>query len=60
MREPRILRDQIEQSRQELRRLVERHGMHDDRVLQQSRILDELINEFNRYTSAINMKKEQH
>ncbi|WP_326064257.1 aspartyl-phosphate phosphatase Spo0E family protein [Paenibacillus taichungensis] len=48
VREPIILRDQIEQSRQELRRLVERHGMHDDKVLKQSMVLDELINKYTR------------
>ncbi|WP_440115577.1 aspartyl-phosphate phosphatase Spo0E family protein [Paenibacillus sp. QZ-Y1] len=51
MRKPRILKDQIEQGRQELSRLVGNHGMHDDKVLQQSMILDELINEYNRCRS---------
>ncbi|MFE6079034.1 aspartyl-phosphate phosphatase Spo0E family protein [Paenibacillus sp. NPDC057886] len=47
MREPRILRDQIEQNRQHLRWLVEKHGMHDDKVLKQSSmVLDELINKY--------------
>lgn len=57
MREPIILRDQIEISRQELLRLVENYGMQDYKVLQQSWILDELINEYYQCTSVINMNK---
>ncbi|MFS0859380.1 Spo0E family sporulation regulatory protein-aspartic acid phosphatase [Paenibacillus taichungensis] len=53
VRELIILRDQVEISRQELLRLVENHGMQDYKVLQHSRILDELINEYYQCTSVI-------
>ncbi|MCZ1263734.1 MULTISPECIES: aspartyl-phosphate phosphatase Spo0E family protein [Paenibacillus] len=49
MREPKQIRDQIEQNRHELSRLAEYHGMQDYKVLQQSMVLDELINEYNRF-----------
>jgi enamine deaminase RidA (YjgF/YER057c/UK114 family) len=48
VREIKQIKDQIEQNRQHLRRLVERHGMHDDKVLKQSMVLDELINKYTR------------
>ncbi|QOS76487.1 aspartyl-phosphate phosphatase Spo0E family protein [Paenibacillus sp. JNUCC31] len=40
------IRDQIEQNRQDMRRLVEKYGINDDKVLQQSMMLDELINKY--------------
>ncbi|OAX45421.1 hypothetical protein gpAD87_31185 [Paenibacillus sp. AD87] len=46
VREIKQIKDQIEQNRQHLRRLVEKHGMHDDKVLKQSMVLDELINKY--------------
>lgn len=49
MREPKQIRDQIERNRHELSRLAENHGMQDYKVLQQSMVLDELINEYNRF-----------
>ncbi|WP_458125022.1 Spo0E family sporulation regulatory protein-aspartic acid phosphatase [Paenibacillus sp. Z3-2] len=57
MRERSILKDQIEQGRQELSRLVDQYGIPNVKVLEQSKALDELINEYNRYTLAINVKK---
>ncbi|OME95603.1 aspartyl-phosphate phosphatase Spo0E family protein [Paenibacillus sp. FSL H7-0942] len=57
MRELSILRDQIEQGRRELYRLVEKHGIPNVEVLQQSKALDELINEYNRYISVIHVRK---
>ncbi|WFR63394.1 aspartyl-phosphate phosphatase Spo0E family protein [Paenibacillus amylolyticus] len=57
MRERSILKDQIEQGRQELSRLVDQYGIPSVKVLEQSMALDELINEYNRYTSGINVKK---
>lgn len=56
MRELEQIRDQIEQNRQELRRLVENHGMCEDRVLQQSMLLDELINKYNQFKTNGNKK----
>lgn len=47
--EPKQIRDQIEQNRHELSRLAENHGMQDNKVLRQSMVLDELINEYNRF-----------
>ncbi|MDK8192861.1 aspartyl-phosphate phosphatase Spo0E family protein [Paenibacillus sp. UMB7766-LJ446] len=46
MREIQQIKDQIEQNRQNLRRLAEKHGMHSDKVLRQSMVLDELINKY--------------
>ncbi|MEC0126026.1 aspartyl-phosphate phosphatase Spo0E family protein [Paenibacillus pabuli] len=48
MRGIKQIKDQIEQNRQDLQRLVLKHGMHDNKVLQQSMVLDELINKYNR------------
>lgn len=47
------IRDQIEQSKQHLCLLVEEHGMQDYKVLQQSRVLDELINRYIRLTKSL-------
>lgn len=55
MREWSILKDQIEQGRQELSRLVDQYGIPNVKVLEQSMALDELINEYNRFTSEMNM-----
>ncbi|WP_091020024.1 MULTISPECIES: aspartyl-phosphate phosphatase Spo0E family protein [Paenibacillus] len=55
MRERSILKDQIEQGRQELSRLVDQYGIPSVKVLEQSMALDELINEYNRFTSGMNM-----
>ncbi|MBB6024948.1 hypothetical protein HNR77_006094 [Paenibacillus sp. JGP012] len=49
MRELSILKDQIEQGRQELSRLVDQYGIPNVKVLEQSMVLDELINEYNRF-----------
>ncbi|MFS0873394.1 Spo0E family sporulation regulatory protein-aspartic acid phosphatase [Paenibacillus xylanilyticus] len=49
MKGPSQVVDQIERNRQELSRLAEHHGMQDYKVLQQSMVLDELINEYNRF-----------
>ncbi|WP_339304603.1 aspartyl-phosphate phosphatase Spo0E family protein [Paenibacillus sp. FSL R5-0519] len=57
MRERSILKDQIEQGRQELSRLVDQYGIPNVKVLEQSMALDELINEYNRFTLGMNMKK---
>jgi enamine deaminase RidA (YjgF/YER057c/UK114 family) len=46
VREIQQIKDQIEQNRQNLRRLAEKHGMHSDKVLRQSMVLDELINKY--------------
>ncbi|MGF6357302.1 hypothetical protein ABIE27_005252 [Paenibacillus sp. 4624] len=55
MRELSILKDQIEQGRQELSRLVDQYGIPNVKVLEQSMALDELINEYNRFTLGMNM-----
>ncbi|MGO4529901.1 aspartyl-phosphate phosphatase Spo0E family protein [Paenibacillus sp. 2TAF8] len=55
MRERSILKDQIEQGRQELSRLVDQYGIPNVKVLEQSMALDELINEYNRFTLGMNM-----
>ncbi|MDN4602540.1 MULTISPECIES: aspartyl-phosphate phosphatase Spo0E family protein [Paenibacillus] len=55
MREQSILKDQIEQGRQELSRLVDQYGIPNVKVLEQSMALDELINEYNRFTLGMNM-----
>ncbi|PYE43184.1 aspartyl-phosphate phosphatase Spo0E family protein [Paenibacillus barcinonensis] len=57
MRELSILKDQIEQGRQELSRLVDQYGIPNVKVLEQSMALDELINEYNRFTLGMNMRK---
>jgi len=57
MRELSILKDQIEQGRQELCRLVDQYGIPNVKVLDQSMALDELINEYNRYSFGMNLKK---
>lgn len=57
MRELSILKDQIEQGRQELSRLVDQYGIPNVKVLEQSMVLDELINEYNRFTLGMNMRK---
>ncbi|MBY0118734.1 aspartyl-phosphate phosphatase Spo0E family protein [Paenibacillus xylanexedens] len=57
MRERSILKDQIEQGRQELSRLVDQYGIPNVKVLEQSMALDELINEYNRFTLGMNMRK---
>ncbi|MGE6577304.1 Spo0E family sporulation regulatory protein-aspartic acid phosphatase [Paenibacillus xylanexedens] len=58
MRELSILKDQIEQGRQELSRLVDQYGIPNVKVLEQSMALDELINEYNRYSFRMNLKKQ--
>jgi hypothetical protein len=58
MRELSILKDQIEQGRQELSRLVDQYGIPNVKVLEQSMALDELINEYNRYSFGMNIKKK--
>ncbi|ETT42267.1 aspartyl-phosphate phosphatase Spo0E family protein [Paenibacillus sp. FSL H7-689] len=57
MRERSILKDQIEQGRQELSRLVDQYGIPNVKVLEQSMALDELINEYNRVTLGVNVKR---
>jgi len=57
MRELSILKDQIEQGRQELSRLVDQYGIPNVKVLEQSMALDKLINEYNRYSFGMNLKK---
>ncbi|PIH56458.1 aspartyl-phosphate phosphatase Spo0E family protein [Paenibacillus sp. LK1] len=59
VREPKQIRDQIEQNRHELSRLAEYHGMQDYKVLQQSMVLDELINEYNRFKYKKHFMKRQ-
>ncbi|MCF7757221.1 aspartyl-phosphate phosphatase Spo0E family protein [Paenibacillus xylanexedens] len=58
MRELSILKDQIEQGRQELSRLVDQYGIPNVKVLEQSMALDELINEYNRYSFRMNLKSK--
>ncbi|WP_342553896.1 aspartyl-phosphate phosphatase Spo0E family protein [Paenibacillus sp. FSL R7-0652] len=57
MRELSILKDEIEQGRQELSRLVDQYGIPNVKVLEQSMALDELINEYNRVTLGVNVKR---
>lgn len=57
MRERSILKEQIEQGRQELSRLVEQYGIPNVKVLEQSMALDELINEYNRVTLGVSIKR---
>ncbi|MBU5355085.1 aspartyl-phosphate phosphatase Spo0E family protein [Paenibacillus barcinonensis] len=45
------------QGRQELSRLVDQYGIPNVKVLEQSMALDELINEYNRYSFGMNLKK---
>ncbi|MGQ8873711.1 Spo0E family sporulation regulatory protein-aspartic acid phosphatase [Paenibacillus sp. TSA_86.1] len=59
MRELSILKDQIEQGRQELSRLVDQYGIPNVKVLEQSMALDELINDYNRFTLGVNIKKKR-
>ncbi|MGO4529909.1 aspartyl-phosphate phosphatase Spo0E family protein [Paenibacillus sp. 2TAF8] len=47
----------MEQGRQELSRLVDQYGIPNVKVLEQSMVLDELINEYNRYTCGMSMNK---
>ncbi|GGH63593.1 hypothetical protein GCM10008014_41150 [Paenibacillus silvae] len=58
MRELSILKDQIEQGRQELSRLVDQYGIPNVKVLEQSMALDELINEYNRFTLGMDVNKK--
>lgn len=57
--EPLQIKDRIEQNRQELRWLAENHGMQDNKVLEQSMILDELINEYYRFQYKKHFMKRQ-
>ncbi|WP_313960298.1 aspartyl-phosphate phosphatase Spo0E family protein [Paenibacillus xylanexedens] len=57
MRELSILKDQIEQGRQELSRLIDQYGIPNVKVLEQSMALDELINEYNRSFLGMSMKR---
>ncbi|WFA83781.1 aspartyl-phosphate phosphatase Spo0E family protein [Paenibacillus amylolyticus] len=57
MRELSILKDQIEQGRQELSRLVDQYEISNIKVIEQSMALDELINEYNRVTLGVNVKR---
>ncbi|KOY17245.1 aspartyl-phosphate phosphatase Spo0E family protein [Paenibacillus xylanivorans] len=59
MRKRSVLKDQIEQGRQELSRLVDQYGIPSVKVLEQSMALDELINEYNRFTTEMNMNIEK-
>ena len=51
------MKEQIEQGRQELSRLVEQYGIPNVKVLEQSMALDELINEYNRVTLGVSIKR---
>lgn len=57
--EPKQIRDQIERNRHELSRLAENHGMQDNKVLRQSMVLDELINEYNRFKYKSHLRNRQ-
>ncbi|WP_336763965.1 aspartyl-phosphate phosphatase Spo0E family protein [Paenibacillus sp. USHLN196] len=57
MRELSNLKDQIEQGRQELSRLVDQYEIPNIKVIEQSMALDELINEYNRVTLGVNVKR---
>ncbi|GGH63566.1 aspartyl-phosphate phosphatase Spo0E family protein [Paenibacillus silvae] len=59
MSEPMQIKDRIERNRQELRRLAENHGMQDNKVLEQSMVLDELINEYYRFQYKKRYMKRQ-
>ncbi len=56
--EPLQIKDRIERDRQKLRRLAENHGMQDNKVLEQSMVLDELINEYYRFQYKHMMKRQ--
>nr|WP_154892023.1 aspartyl-phosphate phosphatase Spo0E family protein [Paenibacillus xylanexedens] len=58
MSEPMQIKDRIERDRQKLRRLAENHGMQDNKVLEQSMVLDELINEYYRFKYKHMMKRQ--
>ncbi|MDQ0723088.1 aspartyl-phosphate phosphatase Spo0E family protein [Paenibacillus sp. W4I10] len=57
MRELSNLKDQIEQGRQELSRLVDLYEIPNIKVIEQSMALDELINEYNRVTLGVSVKR---
>ncbi|MEK3705922.1 aspartyl-phosphate phosphatase Spo0E family protein [Paenibacillus sp. FSL R7-0198] len=57
MRELSNLKDQIEQGRQELSRLVDLYEIPNIKVIEQSMALDELINEYNRVTLGVSIKR---
>jgi len=57
MRELSNLKDQIEQGRLELSRLVDLYEIPNIKVLEQSMALDELINEYNRVTLGVSIKR---
>ena len=59
MNEPRQIKDKIERNRHELSRLAENHGMQDNKVLRQSMVLDELINEYNRFKYKSHLRNRQ-
>ncbi|MGG1616432.1 aspartyl-phosphate phosphatase Spo0E family protein [Paenibacillus sp. NRS-1782] len=48
MKKQEILRYRLEKNRQKLYDLQKEHGLDDARVLKQSMLLDELINQYNR------------
>ncbi|WP_431090010.1 Spo0E family sporulation regulatory protein-aspartic acid phosphatase [Paenibacillus sp. 8b26] len=48
MKKQEILRHSLEKNRQKLYDLQKKYGFDDARVLKQSMILDELINQYNR------------
>ena len=58
MGEPMQIKDRIERDRQKLRRLAENHGMQDNKVLEQSMVLDELINEYYRFQYKHMVKRQ--
>lgn len=57
--EPIQITDKIERNRQELSRLAENHGMQDNKVLRQSMVLDELINEYYRFKYKSQLRNRQ-
>ncbi|KLU58512.1 hypothetical protein EL84_01365 [Paenibacillus sp. VT-400] len=59
MSEPVQITDKIERNRQELSRLAENHGMQDNKVLRQSMVLDELINEYYRFKYKSQLRNRQ-
>ncbi|MEK4371150.1 aspartyl-phosphate phosphatase Spo0E family protein [Paenibacillus sp. FSL R5-0473] len=59
MSEPIQITDKIERNRQELSRLAENHGMQDNKVLRQSMVLDELINEYYRFKYKSQLRNRQ-
>ncbi|MGM1019366.1 MAG: Spo0E family sporulation regulatory protein-aspartic acid phosphatase [Bacillota bacterium] len=56
MKKQEILRYRLEKNRQKLYDLQKEYGLDDARVLKQSMLLDELINQYNR-TFYTNVKK---